>query len=74
LLDDAETRRYRDCQTFARLAIGTAHNDARTRRLADVTFAITRSDVVDLLTEERGWSVAEFERWAIQTLTAELPA
>jgi AcrR family transcriptional regulator len=74
LLDEAYSRIYMDCQTAASLATGVASNDARTRRLADVTFALTSSDLFDLLTGKRGWSVAEYERWAIQTVTAELPA
>jgi AcrR family transcriptional regulator len=74
LLDEVYSRIYMDCQTAACLAIGAASNDARTRRLADVTFALTSSDLFDLLTEKRGWSVAEYERWAIQTVTAALPA
>lgn len=73
-LDEVYSRIYMDCQTAACLAIGVASNDARTRRLADVTFALTSSDLYDLLTEKRGWSVAEYERWAIQTVTAALPA
>jgi AcrR family transcriptional regulator len=74
LLDEVYDRIYMDCQTAARLAIGVASDDARTRGLADVTFALTSSDLFDLLTGKRGWSVAEYERWAIQTVTAELPA
>jgi AcrR family transcriptional regulator len=74
LLDEVYARIYMDCQTAARLAIGVASDDARTRGLADVTFALTSSDLFDLLTGKRGWSVAEYERWAIQTVTAELPA
>lgn len=74
LLDEVYSRIYMDCQTAACLAIGVASDDARTRRLADVTFAFTSSDLFDLLTEKRGWSVAEYERWAIQTVTAALPA
>jgi AcrR family transcriptional regulator len=73
LLDEAHNRIYTDCQTAAGLVIGVASDDARTRRLADVIFAVTSSDLFDLLTETRGWSVAEYERWAIQTVTAELP-
>jgi AcrR family transcriptional regulator len=73
LLDEARNRIYNDCQTGAGLVIGVASDDARTRRLADVIFAVTSSDLFDLLTETRGWSVAEYERWAIQTVTAELP-
>src|SRR5215472_7687397 len=53
--------------------IRVASNDARTRRLADVMFAFTSSDLFDLLTGQRGWSIAEYERWAIQTVTAALP-
>ena len=74
LLDFVYDRIYMDCQTAARLAIGVASDDARTGGLADVTFALTSSDLFDLLTGKRGWSVAEYERWAIQTVTAELPA
>jgi hypothetical protein len=37
-------------------------------------FAFTSSDLFDLLTGQRGWSVAEYERWAIQTVMAALPA
>jgi AcrR family transcriptional regulator len=74
LLDEAYSRIYMDCQTAASLATGVASNDARTRRLADVTFALTSSDLFDLLTGKRGWSVAEYERWTIQTVTAALPA
>ena len=74
LLDEVYDRIYMDCQTAARLAIGVASDDARTRGLADVTFALISSDLFDLLTGKRGWSVAEYERWAIQTVTAELPA
>ena len=74
LLDEVYSRIYMDCQTAASLATGVASNDARTRRLADVTFALTSSDLFDLLTGKRGWSVAEYERWAIQTVTAALPA
>ncbi len=66
-------RILRDCYIAAGLVIGIASDDARTRRLADVIFAVTSSDLFDLLTETRGWSVAEYERWAIQTVTAELP-
>jgi AcrR family transcriptional regulator len=73
-LDEVYNRIYMDCQTAARLAIGVASNDARTRHLADVMFAFTSSDLFDLLTGKRGWSVAEYERWAIQTVTAALPA
>ena len=73
LLDEAHNRIYADCYTAAGLVIGIASDDARTRRLADVIFAVTSSDLFDLLTETRGWSVAEYERWAIQTVTAELP-
>jgi AcrR family transcriptional regulator len=74
LLDEVYSRIYMDCQTAASLATGVASNDARTRRLADVTFALTSSDLFDLLTGKRGWPVAEYERWAIQTVTAALPA
>ncbi len=74
LLDEFYDRIYMDCQTAACLVIGVAGDDARTRRLADVTFALTSSDLFDLLTGKRGWSVAEYERWAIQTVTAALPA
>jgi AcrR family transcriptional regulator len=74
LLDEVYSRIYMDCQTAASLATGVASNDARTRRLADVTFALTSSDLFDLLTGKRGWSVAEYERWTIQTVTAALPA
>jgi AcrR family transcriptional regulator len=73
LLDEAHDRIYTDCQTGAGLVIGVASDNARTRRLADVIFAVTSSDLFDLLTQTRGWSVAEYERWAIQTVTAELP-
>ena len=73
LLDEVYDRIYMDCQTVARLAIGVASDDARTRGLADVIFALTSSDLFDLLTGKRGWSVAEYERWAIQTVTAALP-
>ena len=74
LLDKIYSRVYTDCQTSASLALGIASDDARTRRLADVMFAFTSSDLFDLLTGQRGWSVAEYERWAIQTVTAALPA
>jgi AcrR family transcriptional regulator len=74
LLDEVYARVYTDCQTSARLALGAASNDTRTRRLADVMFAFTSSDLFDLLTGQRGWSVAEYEHWAIQTVTAALPA
>jgi TetR/AcrR family transcriptional regulator, regulator of autoinduction and epiphytic fitness len=74
LLDEVNHHVYMACQTAAGLAIGVASNDARTRRLADVIFAFTSSDLFDLLTGQRGWSVAEYERWAIQTVTAALPA
>ena len=74
LLDKIYSRVYTDCQTSACLALGVASDDARTRRLADVMFAFTSSDLFDLLTGQRGWSVAEYERWAIQTVTAALPA
>ena len=73
LLDEVYSRIYMDCQTAASLATGVASNDARTRRLADVTFALTSPDLFDLLTGKCGWSVAEYERWAIQTATAALP-
>jgi AcrR family transcriptional regulator len=74
LLDRIYSRVYTDCQTSACLALGVASDDAQTRRLADVMFAFTSSDLFDLLTGQRGWSVAEYERWAIQTVTAALPA
>src|SRR5215831_1308664 len=74
LLDKIYSLVYTDCQTSACLALGVASDDARTRRLADVMFAFTSSDLFDLLTGQRGWSVAEYERWAIQTVTAALPA
>ena len=74
LLDEVYSRVYAACQTSACLALGVASDDARTRRLADVMFAFTSSDLFDLLTGQRGWSVAEYERWAIQTVTAALPA
>jgi len=74
LLDEVYSRVYTDCQTSAGLALSVASDDARTRRLADVMFAFTSSDLFDLLTGQRGWSVAEYERWAIQTVTAALPA
>ena len=74
LLDEVHNRIYMDCQTAACLAIGAASDDARTRCLADITFALTSSDLFDLLTGKRGWSVAEYERWAIQTVKAALPA
>jgi AcrR family transcriptional regulator len=74
LLDKIYSLVYTDCQTSACLALGVANDDARTRRLADVMFAFTSSDLFDLLTGQRGWSVAEYERWAIQTVTAALPA
>src|SRR5690349_11246292 len=45
LLDEVYARIYMDCQTAARLAIGVASDDARTRGLADVTFALTSSDL-----------------------------
>jgi TetR/AcrR family transcriptional regulator, regulator of autoinduction and epiphytic fitness len=73
LLDEAEARRYRDCQIAARLIIGAVDDDARTRRFADITFALTSSYLFELLIEERGWSVPEVERWVVQTLAAELP-
>jgi AcrR family transcriptional regulator len=73
LLDEAHNRIYTDCHTAAGLMIGVASDGARTQRLADVIFAVTSSDLFDLLTETRGWSVAEYERWATQTVTAELP-
>ena len=73
LLDEVYNRIHMDCQTAARLATGAASNDARTRCLADVTFALTSPDLFDLLTGKCGWSVAEYERWAIQTVTAALP-
>jgi hypothetical protein len=72
LLDEAHNRIYTDCHTAAGLMIG-ASDDAGTRRLADVIFAVTSSELFDLLTGTRGWSVAEYERWAIQTVTAALP-
>ena len=74
LLDEVYSRVYAACQTSACLALGVASDDARTRRLADVMFAFTSSDLFDLLTGQRGWSVAEYEHWAIQTVTAALPA
>jgi AcrR family transcriptional regulator len=74
LLDEVYNRIHMDCQTAARLATGAASNDARTRHLADVIFALTSPDLFDLLTGKCGWSVAEYERWAIQTVTAALPA
>jgi AcrR family transcriptional regulator len=74
LLDEVNHHVYMACQTAAGLAIGVASNDARTRRLADVIFAFTSSDLFDLLTGRRGWSVAEYEQWASQTVTAALPA
>jgi AcrR family transcriptional regulator len=73
LLDEVYNRIHMDCQTAARLATGAASNDGRTRHLADVTFALTSPDLFDLLTGKCGWSVAEYERWAIQTVTAALP-
>jgi hypothetical protein len=72
LLDEAHNCIYTDCHTAAGLMIG-ASDDAGTRRLADVIFAVTSSELFDLLTGTRGWSVAEYERWAIQTVTAALP-
>ncbi len=74
LLDKIYSLVYTDCLTSACLALGVASGAARTRRLADVMFAFTSSDLFDLLTGQRGWSVAEYERWAIQTVTAALPA
>ena len=74
LLDEVYSRVFTDCQTSACLALGVASDDARIRRLADVMFAFTSSDLFDLLTGQRGWSVADYERWAIQTVTAALPA
>jgi TetR/AcrR family transcriptional regulator, regulator of autoinduction and epiphytic fitness len=74
LLDEIYHHVYVSCQTAACLAIGATSNDARTRRLTDVIFAFTSSDLFDLLTGQRGWSVAEYEHWAIQTVTAALPA
>src|SRR5215471_21064435 len=74
LLDKIYRLVYTDCQTSARLALGVASDDAGARRLADVMFAFTSSDLFDLLTGQRGWSVAEYERWAIQTVTAAIPA
>ena len=74
LLDRIYSGVYTDCHTSACLALGVASDDARTRRLADVMFAFTSSDLFDLLTGQRGWSVAEYEHWAIQTVTAALPA
>jgi AcrR family transcriptional regulator len=72
LLDKIYGLVYTECKTSARLALGVASDDARTRRLADVIFAFTSSDLFDMLTGQRGWSVAEYERWAIQTVTAAL--
>lgn len=74
LLAEVYSRVYTACQTSACLALGVTSDDARTRRLADVMFAFTSSDLFDLLTGQRGWSVAEYEHWAIQTVTAALPA
>jgi len=74
LLDEIYGRVYSACETSACLAMGVASHDARTRRLADVMFAFASSDLFDLLTGQRGWSVAEYEHWAIQTVTAALPA
>jgi hypothetical protein len=74
LLGEVYKRIHMDCQTAARLASGTSSDDARTRHLADVTFAFATPDLFDLLTGKCGWSVAEYERRAIHTLTAALPA
>lgn len=74
LLDEIYDHVYLTCQTAACLALGVAGDDDRTRRLADVMFAFTSSDLFDLLTGQRGWPVAGYERWAIQTVTAALPA
>jgi AcrR family transcriptional regulator len=73
LLDEVYNRIYMDCQTAAGLATGATSDDTRTRHLGDVTFAFTSPDLFDLLTGRCGWSVAEYERWAIQTVTAALP-
>ena len=74
LLDEVYERIHMDCQTAARLVIGSSSDDARTRHLADVTFAFATPELFDLLTGKCGWSVAQYERWAIQTVTAALPA
>jgi AcrR family transcriptional regulator len=74
LLDEVYERIRMDCQTAARLVIGSSRDDARTRHLADVTFAFATPELFDLLTGKCGWSVAQYERWAIQTVTAALPA
>jgi AcrR family transcriptional regulator len=74
LLDEVYERIRMDCQTAARLVIGSLRDDARTRHLADVTFAFATPELFDLLTGKCGWSVAQYERWAIQTVTAALPA
>jgi len=74
LADQVYKHVYLSCQTTASLAIRGTGNDGRARRLADVIFAVASAHLFDLLTGQRGWSVAEYERWAIQTVTAALPA
>jgi AcrR family transcriptional regulator len=39
-------------------------------RAADITFALVNIEVYQLLTAERGWTPAQWERWIIETLEA----
>ncbi len=42
---------------------GALRNDLTIERAADIVWTLNSSDVYLLLTEERGWSPEEFERW-----------
>jgi hypothetical protein len=42
---------------------GALRDDLTVERAADIVWTLNSSDVYLLLTEERGWSPEEFERW-----------
>jgi AcrR family transcriptional regulator len=63
--DEISARRAANMRTFIADVnkTGALRKDLSVERAADIVWMLNSSDVYLLLTEERGWSPQEFERW-----------
>ena len=50
-------------------ATGSARADLDVERMADVLWGLADADVYLLVTEQRGWSSAEYEAWLVDAWT-----
>jgi hypothetical protein len=67
-------RRHQDCAAVigALSADGSLTSGYTTAEAADIFYALTSPETFLVLTRERGWSPARYEKWLARTLTASL--